>query len=365
MKNLFHLRLQNKRLKVILAHVAGWVLYAFLVFGATMVYKPEITIWNALTYIIPLVITFYLSLFCLNLHHEKGIWWSVASFFIVFIVMASVGYLYIYFILPGMGMVLYTTRQFSVFMAEAVFAFIRIFSFALIYFYVKQTILKERVLRKIINERAQQETEKARLREQKLVAEKERLKYEQIILRNQINPHFLYNTLNTLFSQALNNHVGVADNILKLSHLMRYSIESLSIDSGKVPVKKELDNLQTFIDIHNFRFKDRETVRMEITGNTNGQLVPPFCLIGLVENAFKYGELKDPAHPIVIKINFENDSVHFQCRNKVKQTRNQFPSYSIGLTNLRERLKTVFEDKHTLNIREEDGFFALDLILNH
>lgn len=346
-------------------HVAGWIIYALLVFGTNIIVKPEVTIQNVLFYIVPFIITFYLSLFCLNLYKEKGIWWSVISFFIVFIVMVSIGYLYIYSILPSMDMVLYTSGEFRVFFAEAILAFLRIFSFALIYFYIRRLFEKERMLRKINEQKAEQEIENARLREQKLEVEKEKLQYEQMVLRAQINPHFLYNTLNTLFAQALTYDAGLADNILKLSNLMRYSIESLDFDNGKVLLQRELEHLQQFVDIHSLRFRDSPGVHFELNGTVNGQWVPPLSLITLVENAFKYGDLADSLNPLTIKITLENDQFHFYCRNKIKKHKSRFPSNNIGVKNLQKRLKALFPEKHSLNIIEEDNFYTLSLTIKN
>lgn len=354
---------KNIKLKMITAHLGGWVLYLFFVFGTAILARPEVGFRDILFYIVPFVIAFYLSLYCLNLYKQKGVWWSIASSFIVFAVMASAGYLYVYKILPALGMVLYTSEKFSIFLVEAVLGYIRVFSFALIYFYLEQLFEKEHSLRKLHEEKAAKELENAYLREQELKAQKEKLQFEQAVLRAQINPHFLHNTLNTLFSQALDYSPELADNILKLSHLMRYSIESLDFENGKVNVQREIDNLQTLIDIHNLRFRGQGTVHLEISGEMIGQGVPPLSFITLVENVFKYGDMRDPKNPVVIKVTLRANEVHFYCKNKIRSDRVATTSYNIGLTNLRRRLDATFKGCHVLHISKRDGTYIADLTL--
>ncbi|MGC8751442.1 sensor histidine kinase [Hydrotalea sp.] len=277
--------------------------------------------------------------------------------------MASARYLYVYTILPSFGMVFYKSEDFHVFLVEAIVGFVRIFSFALIYFYLKQLFEKEYTLRKLQEEKAARELENAYLRQQELKAQKEKLQYEQALLRAQINHHFLHNTLNTLFSQALDYSPELADNILKLSDLIRYSIESLDFESRMVRVRREISQLQTFIEIHNLRFKNNRIINLEITGEMNGQSVPPLSFITLVENAFKYGDMSDPQNPLIIKINLFENTVHFYCKNKIRQDSSCATSYNIGLKNLKRRLDITFEGCYNLFLSKCDGFFISQLTI--
>ena len=89
-----------KKGKTVLLHVMAWLFYAAFLYVTNVLTRPEITIFLTILYLIPFCITFYISVYCLNLYKEKGIWWSIATFFIVFIVMATLGYGYLYFLLP-------------------------------------------------------------------------------------------------------------------------------------------------------------------------------------------------------------------------------------------------------------------------
>ncbi|MDF2382697.1 histidine kinase [Nostoc ellipsosporum NOK] len=246
-----------------------------------------------------------------------------------------------------MGKIIYTSTNLSAFLQEALWGYVRFFSFALLYFYITQTFRKER--------------ENAALKQQELKAQQEKLQYEYAFIRSQINPHFLHNTLNTLFSEALNYSPELADNILKLSSIMRYSMEALEFDSGKVSVQKELEHLQTLIDINNLRFGESKLINYEVEGLLNSQMVPPLSFITIVENAFKYGDLKDPQQPLTIRVRLKPGEVHFYCCNKIKKSNMQFSSSNIGITNLSKRLDVAFKNRYEMNAKSDNGLYVFEL----
>lgn len=353
--------LQGKKLKMILLHTTAWLMYSIFLFAAARLTKPDITIIGVISYSLPFCITFYISIYCLHLYKEKGVLWSIASFFIVFIVMGSVGYGYIFFLLPSAGIVVYTSTKFKPFIQEALLGYVRFFAYALLYFYIRQSFKKEQALRLLQQEKSQKELENAILKQQEFKAQQEKLQFEHAFLRSQINPHFLHNTLNTLFSEAMDYSPELAENILKLSSIMRYSLEALEFESGKVLVKKELEHLQTLIDINNLRFGKSKTIEYHVEGELDGQMVPPLSFITIVENAFKYGDLKDPENPLTIRVALEKEEVYFYCRNKIKKSNMQFSSSHIGITNLEKRLDVAFKNKYEMKNRKEDNLYIFEL----
>jgi len=330
-------------------HVLIWLLYAAFIYITNKLTRPDITVLNVLSYLLPVCITFYVSVYCLNLYKEKGVWWSIVSFFIVFIVIGVIVYAYIYFLLPSFGIIIYSSKNFKPFIQQAIWDYVHCFAFALLYFYINQTFKKER--------------ENAALKQQELKTQQEKLQYEYAFLRSQINPHFLHNTLNTLFSEALEYSPELADNILKLSTIMRYSLEAVEHESGKVSVQKELEQLQTLIDIHNLRFGNAGNTDYRVQGDVTNQSVPPFSFITIVENAFKYGDLKDPEHPLTIRIVLQPSEVYFYCSNKIKTMGIQLSSSNIGISNLGKRLDVAFKDRYTMNARQENGLYIFELTI--
>lgn len=204
------------------------------------------------------------------------------------------------------------------------------------------------------------------IEKQKQINELERKNYlaETNFLKSQINPHFLHNTLNTLFAQALPHSQELADNILRLSNMMRYSLESINREDGKVRLKDELQYLQDLIEINQVRFFNMLQINYEQTGVINGQMIPALSLITALENSFKYGNLKDKDNPLQIRVDALPNGVHFFCRNKKKTTQTELSS-GTGIDNLRKRLDFQFPGKYELQTKNEKDFYTFDLTIHN
>ncbi len=358
----------DKRARTVIIHLLAWLAYGCYLYVANVLIRPQASIKNVLFYLIPFCFTFYIVLFLLSLYSKKGILWNIIIFFGVFLFMSVIGYAYIYLILPKMGIVVYSSKEFGFFLQEAMMGYFKYFALALLYYYVSLSLKKDKKLsglfaekHKLEIQKVQHELENAGLKQQELKARQEKLEYEYAYLRAQINPHFLHNTLNMLYSEAVNYSTDLAENILRLSSIMRYSLESLEYESGKVMVQKELEQLQTLIDINNQRFDKTKNIIYRVKGNIEGQMVPPMAFITIVENAFKYGDLKDPDHPLRINVELKSNEVHFCCSNKKKTNGIQLSSFNIGISNLTKRLDVAFKDRYEMNARNEEGFYNFEL----
>ena len=144
--------------------------------------------------------------------------------------------------------------------------------------------------------------------------------------------------------------------------MMRYSFESINKENGKVFLKDELKYLENLIHINQIRFGKKLFINFEQSGNLEEQQIPALSLITIVENAFKYGDLKDERYPLEIKINILENRVEFTCRNKKKEniTDNKIGT---GIDNLRKRLKFQFVEKHKINIHQDKDFYLFELTL--
>lgn len=197
------------------------------------------------------------------------------------------------------------------------------------------------------------ERENRRLREEKRAA-------EVAFLRTQINPHFLYNTLNMLFSMAYPVARPVANAILKLSELMRYMLHDAP--DGQVDLEQEIEYLHNYLALYRLRFPDSFHVDFRVTGEPAGRRVAPLVLIPFVENAIKHGVLDDPANPVHVRLNIEGERLQFEVENQ-RSDDNKDATTGIGLPNLRRRLELLYPERHALQVETTDGRFATSLRL--
>ncbi len=191
--------------------------------------------------------------------------------------------------------------------------------------------------------------------------ENQRLSAELAFLKSQINPHFLFNSLNTIYSLAYQKSATTPDAILKLSEIMRYML--YECNDNKVDLAKELQYLQNYIDLQKIRFGSKGNVDFEVTGTVDGQQIVPLLLISFIENAFKHGVASDPESPILIRIEVYPERLLFKTENK-KHQYNKDPEGGIGLINVKRRLNLLYPDKFSLDIDDGPEVYSCILLLN-
>lgn len=200
------------------------------------------------------------------------------------------------------------------------------------------------------------------LEKQKLELEIENSQANFNFLKAQINPHFLHNTLNFLYAKALPLSSELSEGILCLSDIMRYALNEGG-KNEKSLLKDEIEHLENVIRINQFRFSNTLNVQFEVTGVTSGEMIVPFVLITLVENAFKHGDLKNREHPIIIRITVEGKRLHFYCSNKKNPGFKEI-STGIGLQNILKRLDIMYGDTYTYKVQEDAEFYSTELIID-
>ena len=201
--------------------------------------------------------------------------------------------------------------------------------------------------------------QKARQREKEL--EKEKLAAELQFLKQQTNPHFLFNTLNNLYALARKKSDDTPEAIMQLSHLMRYVLYETS--TKKVAISKELEVIKHYIDLEKLRYGDRLSIDLVIDEKLNGQLVAPLLFLPLVENAFKHGVSEIASNSIIeIVLTLDKNSLVFQVKNSIK-TRSGNHKEGIGLKNLRRQLELQYPD-HTFETEEFEDCFKAYLKIN-
>ncbi len=190
--------------------------------------------------------------------------------------------------------------------------------------------------------------------------ETQRLSAELSFLRSQINPHFLFNSLNSIYSLAYQKSESTPEAILKLSEIMRYML--YECNDNKVDLSKELTYLQNYIDLQKIRFANRAFVDFEINGTISNQQIVPLILISFIENAFKHGVANNPDTPIFIRMTVTADKLDFVIQNK-KHTFNKDDAGGIGLNNVKRRLDILYHDRYKMNIISTPDTYSCELSL--
>jgi len=191
---------------------------------------------------------------------------------------------------------------------------------------------------------------------------KERQASEIALLRSQINPHFLFNTLNNIYSLVYNKSDEAPEAVMKLSSLMRYML--YESDADFVSVGKEVEYLNSFIELQQLRLAQKSFVEIKVLGSMENRTIAPMLLIPFVENAFKHGE-KNHEPGIVISLVLEPERIQFSVENFLK-SKNQFSaddSGGFGLQNIKRRLGLLYPDKHDLNIIISDSTYKVQLTI--
>ncbi|HZY39954.1 MAG TPA: sensor histidine kinase [Mucilaginibacter sp.] len=183
-------------------------------------------------------------------------------------------------------------------------------------------------------------------------------------LKSQVNPHFLFNTLNNLFSMAQGKgNDDLADGISKLSGMMRYMIYDSNAES--VPLSKEIAYLEDCITLNKLRYADDEArVTFDYPEQTAGVFIAPMLFIPFVENAFKYGVMIGQSSEINISISIVNKQLAFSCQNKIYSVKKmEDEKGGIGLQNVKRRLALLYPGKHQLQISENDAKYFVKLVI--
>ncbi len=196
---------------------------------------------------------------------------------------------------------------------------------------------------------------------EKTELEKQRLTSELAFLKSQINPHFLFNSLNNIYSLAYQKSDATPNAILKLSEIMRYMLYE-SNDSS-VALEKEITYLNSFIELQKLRFKEEAYVVLEVEGQITDQKIVPLLLISFVENAFKHGIATDKDNPIHINISVLEENLLFTVKNK-KNLQNKDQTGGIGMANVVRRLDLTYPEKYKLAVENREHDYFSELYLN-
>lgn len=194
--------------------------------------------------------------------------------------------------------------------------------------------------------------------------EKSKLSTELAFLKNQISPHFFFNTLNNIYSLIDRSNEDSKDALIKLSKLMRYVLNESGQDNRLL--SDEIEFMNNYIDMMKLRIGSRTKLKVDFPVIVNNIMIPHLLFISLIENAFKYGVSVQEESYISIAMECMGNQILFKCENGLPESNNGtiMGSSGIGLDNLRKRLNLIYPGKHELAIEKTKNKFEVNLIIH-
>lgn len=192
---------------------------------------------------------------------------------------------------------------------------------------------------------------------------KEKAEAELSFLKSQINPHFLFNSLNSVYFLIDKNNADAREALHKFSDMLRYQLYEMKGDT--IPVEKEVGYLRDYVGLQKLRKDEHYTVEFSSSPGVAGFSIAPLLLVPFVENAFKHiSHYKDEPNFIRISLNRDKDVFIFEvCNSREMHVRSTEQPGGIGLNNVKRRLELLYPGKHSLEINDMDGLFTIELRL--
>jgi len=186
---------------------------------------------------------------------------------------------------------------------------------------------------------------------------------ELLLLKAQVHPHFLFNTLNNIYSHTLDKSPLAGELVTKLSHILRYMTKEC--EDAQVPLGNEIKILTDYIGLEKVRYGSRLDLQVEVTGNPENKTIAPLLMIPFVENAFKHGSSKMLHHPwIKLAITIEDNQLIFSLKNsKPAGSQATNGKNGLGLNNVRRRLHLLYPTTHGLAIHSLSDYFSVDMLV--
>ena len=340
-----------KRLKQVLLHVLLWVVVLFFF---TFVFATDNTInsniFNFSLFLMPITIgTTYIAIYILipkyliTKHYVLfGLYTLYTVIISVFSILFSV-FFGVAFLTNFMFTKVESLSRNTIFIITCIYIVVIIVSaFKLLKLNLKQSKTNAELEGKILEAQL-------KLKEQELT-----------YLKMQIHPHFLFNTLNTMYGLALKKADQTPEMILKLSNLLDYLL--YQVDKPSVPLQEEINHIKDYIDLEHMRFNDTLSIDFNSEACSNIIDVAPMLFLPFVENSFKHGKITDGKLNIAITFKCDDTSILFNIKNSHAKT--DVNHTGIGLENIKKRLELLYKNQYKLTINEADTYFEVQLKLS-
>jgi len=321
-----------------LLHVGFWIIYLLFPFLKSVGRDIPYHFYSELNDLFFGMIIFYAS-YLLFFPSKKKIWNAV----LLFILFCALGYLNL-----NVHNWLFSGTHNKSFLSYYAIGYISTYTVLSLFAYVLHSI-KESYKKQAALEDANRKKKQAELSG----------------LKSQINPHFLFNTLNTIYSSALKKDEKTAEMILKLSDNFRYVLHEGQ--NEYVSLKKEITHLKDYISLQEERLSNKINIDFSVNIDNYKQDITPLLLISFVENAFKYTSLlRGPQHRIKIKITLKCNVFTFYCENPFNENTEKdidanWKESGIGIVNTKKRLEYLYPNNHQLHIIDDNRLFKVTL----
>jgi len=349
----------SKNFKFYRAHIFVWTL--FIAYEFLLIFLLHIPMSSPADYIFAYALN--IIFFYINTYFVWPLVYKRPTYIaIVLILLELIAYLVLryaitwFYVALGNSMVLPFTMTLDS-IARIAYRFIYIFGLSTAYWFALNIITQRKEITDLEKNKLLDQVHHQQL-------EKKLIDSEVAYLKSQINPHFLFNTLNFLHNSAITTAPQLTKPILLLSDIMRYALTEIP-QNGKVDLSEEIEQIASFIDLNQFRFDHNLQLSFTITGNTANLQILPLILLTPVENIFKYADLKNTEYPVKINLEIKNNELEFTINNRKIRTRKPIHSHGIGLKNLKLRLDAYYPDAHEIQIVEtaDDYTFKLQITL--
>jgi two-component system LytT family sensor kinase len=338
-----HARWYNKKGLVIMLHASCWMLLFALPFLLRPSYNPSHKIAENrenFGYFIAIKYLIWVGLFYFNAYvvvpriiYRKNLWGYISVLLAIFGVLFLLDWTFFRLLMGG--------RPYYI---------INFFSFN---FFPILFVLATGTAYRMVSDRIKED----RLQKEK---ENENLKTELSLLRSQVSPHFMFNIMNNMVALARKKSDILEPSLIKLSSLLRYMLYETD---EKVPLQKEIEYLQSYIDLQKQRFGNNLIIKACMEKVDGQYEIEPMLLIPFVENAFKHGTGMIENAEIDIELRTEKNMLSFSVRNRFNETSEEVKDKSsgIGLGNVQRRLDLLYGNKHSLLITKQDHWFIVSL----
>ncbi len=347
------LQMPFSKFSQIISHVLGWLLFFSLVIGFAYVAPGgENVLRQVFSFHFLVFYAVYLSLFYLNLYVLIPTFYLKQKWF-YYLGIIAILFVAVYILKPFDHLLQHNAPQNRPHLSmgprpghRPIIDIISIVSFLLVWAAsVVISVIKE--WRITLQRAARAEADKAQA--------------ELSFLKAQINPHFLFNTLNNIYSLAVTKNETTSFAVMKLSNIMRYVTDDATHDF--VPLQSEVDCISDYIDLQRLRLNKQTEICFSVTGDTDDKQIAPLILITFVENVFKYGISNHEPSAVTIRISTDEKTITLFCENKVFSTLRRIERTGIGIKNTKQRLEFLYPNKHLLNITTENGLYTVFLTL--